>query len=417
MVTLGVDTRDLKRAESEFRRFSASGQSAFSKLQSSIFNVKNAVLGLAAAFGVFKLAEYIKDVAHMAGTYDMLGITMRVAGRNAGYTAAEMDGLEKSIRKQGIAAIEARQTLTRMSAAQIDLTKASELARAAQDLAVVGHINSSEAFERLIQGIQTGHVVILRTLGLNVSFEKGYKKTAKQLNKNVEALSELERVQSKTNTVLEGAIKYQGIYEQSMTSAEKQCGSLTRYVDNYKVALGAALQPAFLRLMQVKTDMFKKLTEVVSNPRLQGSIERLGLAFVRMYEAFAKGVVIFAEYGGVAISTLGTLTKIVLVRGALALGFLGLTKVIMGAVVAVQTFHLQMGLLKLELIATTGVASRSSMVWAALNTTLWGTGLAAQWATGWMTKLKMSVNLLFAAWAGWEVGKWLTKNFESARIA
>ena len=417
MVTLGVDTRDLKRAESEFRRFSASGQSAFSKLQSSIFNVKNAVLGLAAAFGVSKLAEYIKDVAHMAGTYDMLGITMRVAGRNAGYTAAEMDGLEKSIRKQGIAAIEARQTLTRMSAAQIDLTKASELARAAQDLAVVGHINSSEAFERLIQGIQTGHVVILRTLGLNVSFEKGYKKTAKQLNKNVEALSELERVQSKTNTVLEGAIKYQGIYEQSMTSAEKQCGSLTRYVDNYKVALGAALQPAFLRLMQVKTDMFKKLTEVVSNPRLQGSIESLGLAFVRMYEAFAKGVVIFAEYGDVAISTLGTLTKIVLVRGALALGFLGLTKVIMGAVVAVQTFHLQMGLLKLELIATTGVASRSSMVCAALNTTLWGTGLAAQWATGWMTKLKMSVNLLFAAWAGWEVGKWLTKNFESARIA
>ena len=417
MVTLGVDTRDLKRAESEFRRFSASGQSAFSKLQSSIFNVKNAVLGLAAAFGVSKLAEYIKDVAHMAGTYDMLGITMRVAGRNAGYTAAEMDGLEKSIRKQGIAAIEARQTLTRMSAAQIDLAKASELARAAQDLAVVGHINSSEAFERLIQGIQTGHVVILRTLGLNVSFEKGYKKTARQLNKNVEALSELERVQSKTNTVLEGAIKYQGIYEQSMTSAEKQCGSLTRYVDNYKVALGAALQPAFLRLMQVKTNMFKKLTEVVSNPRLQGSIESLGLAFVRMYEAFAKGVVIFAEYGDVAISTLGTLTKIVLVRGALALGFLGLTKVIMGAVVAVQTFHLQMGLLKLELIATTGVASRSSMVWAALNTTLWGTGLAAQWATGWMTKLKMSVNLLFAAWAGWEVGKWLTKNFESARIA
>src|SRR4030042_1025316 len=107
------------------------------------------------ALAANKVMNYVEDVTHMAGKYEMLGISMKTAGANAGYSSGQMDAFEIKLRETGIAAIEARQTLSRMAASQMDLAESAKLARAAQDLAVVGGINSSEAFERLIYSIQS----------------------------------------------------------------------------------------------------------------------------------------------------------------------------------------------------------------------------------------------------------------------
>jgi hypothetical protein len=223
-------------------------------------------------------AEAVFSVIRMAGKYEMLGITMEVAGKNAGYSAQQMGELEKKLQDTGIAAIESRETLTKMAAAHMDLAKSAELARAAQDLAVVGGINSSEAFARMIYAIQSAQTEMLRTIGLNVSFEKGYKQMAEQLGKTTNQLSEFEKTQSRVNTVLEAAAAYQGIYEKSMTAAEKLLRSLKRHVDNFKVALGAAFQPAYLEVVEKITEVFKKLKEIVSAEALQKGLKEIGLA-------------------------------------------------------------------------------------------------------------------------------------------
>ncbi|NHZ93549.1 hypothetical protein F2P45_31785 [Massilia sp. CCM 8733] len=55
-------------------------------------------------------------------------------------------------------------------------------------------------------------------------------------------------------------------------------------------------------------------------------------------------------------------------------------------------------------------------VMAGLNTTLWGTGLSAQFASGWMGKLKIAGGVLLAFFAGWEIGKLLYEEFDWARV-
>lgn len=63
------------------------------------------------------------------------------------------------------------------------------------------------------------------------------------------------------------------------------------------------------------------------------------------------------------------------------------------------------------------LVARTGGIAAALTTPLFGVSIAATAAAGAMGKLKIAGGVLFAAFAGWELGKWLSDNFEEARLA
>jgi hypothetical protein len=265
--TIGADITDLSRAEKATKSFVGTFTSEMNKtsgpvglfesnikgVTSSFISMKSAAMGVFAALGAYKLARHIQEVTHMSGKYMELGIAMKAAGANAGYSGQQMGEFEEGLHRTGIAMIESRQILTKMATANMDLANATKLARAAQDLAVVGGLNSSETFERMTYAIQSAQVEMLRTIGMNVTFERAYKTMAEQLGKNTKELTEQEKTQARMNIVLEEAAKFQGIYEGAMTSAEKQMRSMTRYIDNYKVKFGDAFQPAYLKIVETKT--------------------------------------------------------------------------------------------------------------------------------------------------------------------
>jgi hypothetical protein len=51
------------------------------------------------------------------------------------------------------------------------------------------------------------------------------------------------------------------------------------------------------------------------------------------------------------------------------------------------------------------------------NTALFGTSVAAELAAGSLSKVRLAGNVLFAAFAGWEIGTWLREQFVEARVA
>jgi hypothetical protein len=266
-------------------------QKSLDGLQSVVFMVKAALAGLGIAFTVSAMKSFVMEVTRMAGKAEELALVMEVAGKNANYSAKEMLEFEKALKQTGISTIEARQTLARLATSNIDLAESSRLARAAQDLAVVGGRNSSEAFESLVYAIQSASTEMLRTLGINVDFQTSYQKTAQELKKNVASLSEQEKLQSRVNVVLDEAAKYQGIYERAMTSAEKQLRSMTRYVDDFKVAFGAAFQPAYLAIVNALTKFFKEMQVVVSDPSFQEALKQISITFADIFSGGLAGVV------------------------------------------------------------------------------------------------------------------------------
>lgn len=198
-----------------------------------------------AAFGAIKLGAVVEDAVKLAARYDQLGLVMNTVAANAGRSTIEIAALDEELRRVGISAIQSRNNIINMMSANIDLAQATKLARLAQDAAVVGNTNSSEAFERLIQGIQSAEKETLETLGLNVNFQQSYERLAAQLGKNTDQLTVAEKTQAGVNAAMEAGKNIAGAYESSLDNAGKKLQSSTRYLEDLKVSLGAAAQPAF----------------------------------------------------------------------------------------------------------------------------------------------------------------------------
>lgn len=208
-------------------------------------NLRRLAILTAGVFSVRSAFRGARNTIELASRYDELGIVMETVGRNAGYARPYLDELEQSLKDTGISALESRSNIAKLVAANIDLDKATQLARLAQDAAVIGGLNSSEAFARLTSGIQSAQVETLRTMGLNANFQKSYEDFAKEIGKTVGELTEFEKTQARTNAVLALAPTVAGAYEASMDNAGKQLRSASRYAEDLATNLGAAFQPAY----------------------------------------------------------------------------------------------------------------------------------------------------------------------------
>lgn len=240
-LVISVDSTSAKRATDDLRDLDRQS----SKTERAAGGLVAAFKPLAGIFATLKIGQVIKDTVLLSSRYNELGIVMEVVGKNAGYSRNQLDSLETKLRETGIAAVESRSTIAKMVTANIDLAKATDLARLAQDAAVIGGLNSSDAFERLIRGIQTAEVETLRNIGLNVNFEQSYQALATQLGKTTNNLTELEKTQARTNAVLGAAPNVAGAYEAAMENAGKQIRSASRLVQDLATELGQIGQPAF----------------------------------------------------------------------------------------------------------------------------------------------------------------------------
>ena len=233
---------------------------------------------VAAWYAVNKVVGAISGVVLAAARYETLGIVMRVVGNNAGYTGEQMEDLAKALEKTGISMSGSRQALTRMAQAQLDLTKATQLGRVAQDAAVIGNINSTEAFQRLVYGIQSAQVEMLRTIGINVSFENSYQKVAKETGRVATSFSESEKAAIRMNAVLKAGEGIAGTYEAAMETAGKQLLSLERHFENLKVLIGLAFTPALAEIVETITWAITGLNKELSGDSKK-AIEEWGVRF------------------------------------------------------------------------------------------------------------------------------------------
>lgn len=281
----------------------------FTKTQASLSSQLRGVVGeLTGYWAAWQLGEKIKEMALLNARHETLGVVMGIVGRNAGYTSAEIEKYAQGVQKMGITMIESRQSVIDLAQSQIDLAQASKLARVAQDAAVIGGINSSEALNRLVYGIKSAQVDVLRTIGLNVNFEDSYKKLADQIHKNVNSLTEAEKSQARTNATLEAGALIAGSYEAAMGTAGKQVTSMARYIDDLKVKQGEVFNEVLTVSVMAFTEHLKDSNAQLDEMAKNNQITEWGKEVTDTFVALADNVNNLGSAMRIVMLTIGAST-------------------------------------------------------------------------------------------------------------
>lgn len=262
--------------------------------------------GLQKVYGMLSQYLSLMQGVNLAARVQELDYVVQIMGQNAGLTNVQLQEQIATITQLGIRQDEARSSLIQFMQAQLDLSKAGELARAAQDLAVVGAMDSSEAYNRLIYAITRTDTQMLRTIGVNIMADQAYDKFAKTLGKTAGELTTTERQAAFLNAVLDESKKYAGAYEAAMYSASKQLRSLTgRELPELMMALGQPLMNAFYNIVKGARELVQGFTALIKEGgplrdiliNIGGAADLITEPFLNAATAFKNAVTEFAKSG------------------------------------------------------------------------------------------------------------------------
>ncbi|CAB4176445.1 hypothetical protein UFOVP978_33 [uncultured Caudovirales phage] len=118
-------------------------------------NLMGALTGVVAGVGLMSGAFGLWKSIQVASRVEEMSVALNKLGQNAGLTSKTIDAQTKAIKDMGITTNVAQYTLSQFLKANLDVSKASDLARVAQDAAVYSMTDSSSSLQSLIYGIQT----------------------------------------------------------------------------------------------------------------------------------------------------------------------------------------------------------------------------------------------------------------------
>lgn len=259
LVKLGIDAKDFQSglADAETKA-NSSGQN----IVKGLAGVGGAFVGMGAA-AVTALGGFIVASAHASARVSELQLVNEVLANNAGLSAQAVKEAAASIRSMGIEAAISEGAVAKMIQANLDLENASQLARIAQDAAVISNSNSSDSFNAIIHGITTLNTEVLRNQGLVFNADDAFGGYAETIGKTANELDSYEKQAAFAWMVMEKGADIAGSYEAAMTNPIKQLGSLKRLFNDIAVAAGTPFEGVFSTLIDTFSSFVKWIGKAV----------------------------------------------------------------------------------------------------------------------------------------------------------
>jgi phage-related protein len=240
-------------------------------------------IGIASAAAMTTIIALGTKSFMAAARVDELDVSMNAVGKATGLGYQAIRDAAIATKDMGIEMDIAQQSAIKFAQNNLDLAYASQLARAAQDLAVVSGKNSTETFNMLTHAVITGRSEVLKSVGIQKSAGQMYESFARSIGKSAGALTYQEKQTAVATGALAEAAKVAGTYEAAMQSPGKVLRSFARITNDIQVSLGNMLLkgigPIVFHLYEFYKSVSKALTGSVA---FRTAIEAVQMVLVKL---------------------------------------------------------------------------------------------------------------------------------------
>ena len=275
---------------------SSSAQTAFNQASKSAQGFQGQVdktngmliaLGVGLAAAGFAVTKFAKTSFTEAARVSEMDVAMTAIGKSTGIGALKLREATKAIKDKGIEMAAAQRMAVEFAQGELDVAQAADVARVAQDLAVVSQKNSTETATLLTRAIITGNSMLLKSAGVSRQVSEGYTAYAKELGKTTTQLTATERQQATINLIMDEGTKVAGVYEAAMQEAGKVLRSFPRLLNDMQVSFGTALVDGFGPAIKAAYDLTKNFTKAVEEGgKFYPIIEALGIVLTDLISPF-----------------------------------------------------------------------------------------------------------------------------------
>lgn len=249
--------------------------------------LRGAMVGIGVASGVIGASVIALGMKsfNAAARVEELDIAMNAVGKSTGLGYDAIRQATLGIKANGIEMDIAQKAALKFAQNNIDLSKAANVARVAQDLAVISGQNSSETFNMLTHAVITGRSEVLKSVGIQKSAGAMYEEFARSIGKSTSALTFQEKQQAVLNGVIEAGADVFGTYEAAMTAPGKVLRSFARVQNEILVSMGNVLLKGFGPMIFSAYNLVKAFAAASENSEtIQGILEALRMVFTKLTE-------------------------------------------------------------------------------------------------------------------------------------
>jgi archaellum component FlaC len=224
-----------------------------------------AITGAAIGSIGFLVTKFGRSAFQEAARVQELDIAMRAIGASTKIGYQQIQKASKAIRDNGIEMAASQQIAIEFAQNNLELARAADVARVAQDLAVIGQKNSTDTTMLLVRAIITGRTELLKSSGIQKSAGQMYEEYAQQIGKSTKALTAQEKQTAVINGVMKEGERVAGTYLAAMEAPGKVLRSFPRLFNDMKVEMGKAALDGFGPLIKSAYDMTSAFSKAIRN--------------------------------------------------------------------------------------------------------------------------------------------------------
>jgi len=267
-------TKGMQQATQTMNDFSAQS----SRLRGAVMGI-----GIAAGTATAAMIAFGTKAFMAAARVDELDVSMNAVGKATGLGYQAIKDAALATKDMGIEMETAQQSAIKFAQNNLDLAYASQLARAAQDLAVISGKNSTDTFNMLTHAVITGRSEVLKSVGIQKSAGQMYESFAKSIGVSASSLTYQQKQQAVATGALAEAAKVAGVYEAAMDSPGKVLRSFARIHNEIQVAVGGVLLKAFGPMIKSLYDFEKNISKAFTgSEKFKNVLEALQMVLVKL---------------------------------------------------------------------------------------------------------------------------------------